>query len=128
MIVAFVRHAATAWNDEGRMQGRRDVPLSERGRAQVRAWRLPERCIVAETAWVASPLTRARETAALLGATRIVSEPALIEMDWGAWEGLRLDELQRVHAEDYWREEARGLDFRPPRGESPRELQRRLAR
>ena len=34
MIVAFLRHGATAWNEQGRMQGRRDIPLSERGRGR----------------------------------------------------------------------------------------------
>jgi len=41
LIVSFIRHASTSWNEEGRMQGRRDVPLSERGRAQVRTWSVP---------------------------------------------------------------------------------------
>ncbi len=53
-------------------------------------------------------------------------EPALSEMDWGAWEGRRLAELRAEGAERMAAEEARGLDFRPPGGESPREVQARL--
>ena len=41
MIVGLLRHGSTAWNDEGRMQGRRDIPLSARGRAEVLTWRAP---------------------------------------------------------------------------------------
>ncbi len=41
MIVSFLRHGSTLWNEQGRMQGRRDVPLSVRGHAQVRAWNIP---------------------------------------------------------------------------------------
>ena len=127
MIVAFLRHAATAWNDEGRMQGRRDVPLSDRGREQARRWRLPPGSTDnGAVRWVTSPLVRARETAALIGAARPACVDALIEMDWGGWEGRRLDEIETLHAAEYARQRARGLDFRPPGGESPREVQRRL--
>ena len=33
-IVYYVRHGETDWNVIGRLQGRRDVPLNARGRAQ----------------------------------------------------------------------------------------------
>ena len=67
MIVAFVRHGRTEWNDAGRMQGRADIGLSEAGRAQVRGWTLPRS--LAGARFVASPLARARETAAIMGKT-----------------------------------------------------------
>ncbi len=47
-------------------------------------------------------------------------------MHWGAWEGRRLDELRAQGGESMAAEEARGLDFRPPDGESPRAVQMRL--
>ncbi len=53
-------------------------------------------------------------------------DSALIEMDWGDWEGLTLDEICARHGEEFARNEARGLDFRPPGGESPREVLERL--
>ena len=92
VIVAFLRHGRTAWNDAGRMQGRADVPLSEAGRTQVRRWRLP--ASLAGAQFVASPLARARETAALLGAQPVAVDDALIEMDWGEWEGETLRSAQ----------------------------------
>jgi len=129
MIVAFLRHGSTAWNEQGRMQGRRDIPLSERGRGEVRAWRLPSAsiaCAPMEAAWVSSPLRRAVETAEILSGTTPQREPALIEMDWGEWEGFDLPELRRRHGEAFTRNEAAGLDFRPPGGESPREVRDRV--
>jgi probable phosphoglycerate mutase len=105
------------------MQGRRDIPLSERGRAQVLSWRLPADLSVA--ARVSSPLRRAVETAELLGGS-VELENALIEMDWGAWEGETLADLREIHASEYERNEALGLDFRPPGGESPRDVRDRV--
>jgi len=125
MIVSLIRHASTRWNEQGRMQGRRDIPLSEHGRAQVRAWRLPVE-VSDPTSRVSSPLRRAVETAELLGGGSPHLESALIEMDWGAWEGLTLDELRSDPRAEFARNEAQGFDFRPPGGESPREVHERV--
>jgi len=126
--VALIRHAPTAWNAEGRIQGRSDIPLSPEGRAMAGAWRLPADIGGPGWSWLSSPLLRARETAALLnpeGEIRI--EEALIEMDWGEWEGSVLADLRARGGEDMRIAEARGLDFQPPGGESPRMVQDRLA-
>lgn len=120
----LIRHGPTAWNAEGRVQGRSDLPLSPEGAAAVRRWRLPPE---AESAsWLTSPLLRARQTAELLGRGDAEIEPRLIEADWGDWEGRRLGELRASLGEEMATNEARGLDFRPPGGESPRDLQERL--
>ena len=126
MIISFIRHGSTTWNEERRMQGRRDVPLSEHGRAQVSAWRLPAQSTGASLSWVSSPLRRAVETAEILCGDAPTLEAALIEMDWGDWEGLRREELRDRHGAEFQRNEARGLDFRPPGGESPRDVLDRL--
>ncbi len=129
----LIRHGATEWNAERRIQGRSDPPLSAAGRRAVQAWRLPEEMRGANGAawtWLTSPLARARQTAALLRPgpepAPVRPVPALIEMHWGAWEGRRLDELRAEGGPAMAEAEARGLDFRPPGGESPREVQRRL--
>lgn len=125
MKLALIRHGPTAWNAEKRIQGRTDVPLSEPGRQVVRGWQLPAE--FASYQVLVSPLRRARETAALLGLSPETLEPALAERSWGAWEGERLPELRERYGCDMKRWEGRGLDFRPPDGESPRDLQQRLA-
>jgi probable phosphoglycerate mutase len=68
---------------------------------------------------------RASETAELLGLLA-VPEPLLAEMDWGEWEGRTLHELRAADPVAMKANEARGLDFRPPGGESPRDVQARL--
>lgn len=125
MTVLFLRHGSTDWNESGRMQGRRDIPLSVRGRAQVLSWRLPT-AGGEPIRWLSSPLARAVETARLLGGAWPDLEPALVEMDWGEWEGLTLAELRTRFGGAFARNEAAGLDFRPPRGESPREVRERV--
>ena len=122
-LLAMLRHGPTEWSAEGRLQGRRDLSLSSEGRRKVAAWRLP--AVLGGSAWRVSPLARASETAALIGISGAVVESALIEMDWGAWEGYRLAEL-RATVPDMAAMEAAGLDFRPPGGESPRDVQARL--
>lgn len=121
--LALIRHGPTAWNEQGYLQGRRDLPLSQAGRATIQEWRLPPD--FEEFAWVSSPLRRCLETAAALGASNPTIEPSLIEIDWGDWEGpdgavLRANTPRRRESE------GGGLDLAPPGGESPRQVQQRL--
>ena len=76
---------------------------------------------------VTSPLKRARETARLLGLRAEWTDPRLMEMNWGEFEGKRLVDLRASLGTDMADLEGRGLDFRPPGGESPREVAGRLA-
>jgi probable phosphoglycerate mutase len=99
--------------------------LSPLGRAT--ATRLRPPTILADADWVASPLTRARETALLMCPGAVTIEPRLTEMDWGRWEGHRLAALRAKLGSEMSDNEARGLDFRPDGGESPRDVQARLA-
>ena len=124
VLLAMLRHGDTAWSAEGRIQGRTDVPLSEAGRVAVQGFRLPKIC--AEMHAVTSPLARCVETAALLGAPRAQREPRLIETSWGAWEGKRLSDLRQELGAAMEENEARGWDFRPEGGESPREVLARV--
>ncbi len=130
--LVLIRHGPTDWTAEGRIQGHSDVPLSAAGRDAVRNWRLPPELADEQGGWdwLSSPLARARETAALLrngnGMAEARLEDALMEMHWGDWEGRRLAELRAEDGTHMAAEEARGLDFRPPGGERPREVQGRL--
>jgi probable phosphoglycerate mutase len=119
-LLALLRHADTAWSVDGRIQGRSDVALSDAGRATLRAFRLPAQCT--EMRIVSSPLARCVETAALIGAPHAEREPRLAEMSWGAWEGRRLADLRAELGRAMAENEARGWDFRPEGGESPREV------
>lgn len=117
---ALIRHMPTLWNKEGRLQGRRDAPLDTEALPR---WRWPAE--FAGFRILSSPLGRARETATRLGLTPQI-DPRLGEMSWGDWEGRTLPELRAVFAGTLDELEARGLDFRAPGGESPRDVQARL--
>ena len=127
MNVAFLRHGPTEWNALGRMQGRFDAPLSVAGRREIAAWTIPA-AVAHGAQWISSPLSRAVETALQLSGTPPALAPALTEMDWGAWEGYTHDELRERCGDEFTRNAARGLDFRPPGGESPRDVVVRVAR
>jgi broad specificity phosphatase PhoE len=122
--LAMIRHGPTEWTKDKRLQGRTDIPLSDAGRELVSQWRIPP--APGQYRWVCSPLSRARETAELLGAKDLEIEPRLIEMNYGKWEGQRLKDLRETLGEEMAENEARGLDFLPEGGESPRNVQKRL--
>jgi len=123
-LLATLRHAETAWSRDKRIQGRTDVPLSSAGRAALQARALPALCDGMRA--VTSPLARCVETATLLGHADAVREPRIAEMHWGAWEGRRIADLRTTLGAAMQANEARGLDFRPEGGESPREVLQRL--
>ncbi|CAO3438613.1 histidine phosphatase family protein [Azospirillum endophyticum] len=123
--LAFLRHGVTAWNREGRIQGRTDIPLDPEGRDRLAGLTLPPDW--RDATLHASPLSRAVETATLLAPGRPVrTDPRLIEMDWGTWEGLRGLDLRADPASGYRDLEHWGWDFRPPGGESPADVRDRL--
>lgn len=119
-----IRHAPTEWNLLRRIQGHADLPLAQEGRAQAAKQAVPADFVGAET--LCSPLLRAVETARLMGLSPRL-EPGLVEMNWGSWEGRTLKSLRSELGQAMASNEARGLDFRPEGGESPREVQLRLA-
>lgn len=123
--VLVLRHGRTAWNENGRIQGRTDTPLSLAGREQVRGWSLP--AWTSGATWYASPLARARDTATLLGHPAPLLDDRLLEMSFGAYEGRRLAELRLELGPAMADNEIRGLDFHPPGGETPRQVAARFA-
>ena len=122
--MVMIRHAPTAWNDAGRIQGQTDVPLGGKGRRALARRRLPER--FGSYRVHSSPLARAVETAALLGLEAPLLDRRLMEMDWGEWEGSSRAAISAADPAGVARNEAKGPDFRPPGGESPREVQARI--
>ena len=87
--ILLARHGRTRWNLENRRLGRRDLPLDDVGRAQA----LAIRDLLANEpidAIYASPLSRARETAAPLSLARglaVQIDDDLTEFDFGEFCG-----------------------------------------
>lgn len=91
MKLFLIRHGETAWNREGKFQGRVDVPLNDAGRELARITRqnMPE---VHYDRVYCSPLCRAVETAQILLEGRfplddIRRDERILEIDFGAYEG-----------------------------------------
>ena len=80
--------------------------------------RLPEG--FEQAALVSSPLSRAVETAWIIGGRTPHIVPELIEMDWGRWEGLHGTDLLADPNSGYRHIEDWGWDFQPPGGETPK--------
>lgn len=92
MRIYFVRHGQTEWNRMKKLQGQADLPLNEQGirDAKRAAGILRE---ISFDAIYCSPLTRAAETARIIGAyqtAKVLVEPQLIEIAYGAYEGYDL--------------------------------------
>ena len=96
----LVRHAQTTWNDENRIQGHADPPLSPLGceQAERLASYFADRSI---GALYTSGLARSLHTAqAIARKTKLTPriEPALAEIHLGIWEGLTPEEVDtRFH-------------------------------
>lgn len=95
--VWLLRHGETEWNREGRLQGRGDSPLTERGLEQAESLaRFAASMGVGRV--ISSPLGRARSTAALIAAACGVAvevADALVEIDFGACSGETMAEGER---------------------------------
>ena len=124
MKIALLRHGRTDWNAAGRLQGRTDIPLSEDERDRLATLALPPAWRDADI--LSSPLSRARETAEILTQAPVPTDPALIELNLGDWEGKRGVDLLADPSSGYRHVEEWGWDGRPPGGETPRELLARI--
>lgn len=94
--IVLVRHGETDWNRDNRFQGHADPPLNDAGREQARALAEDLRFETFAAVYT-SPLRRAAETAAILGAELglpPVEHASLMEVDVGSWSGLTRTEVE----------------------------------
>src|SRR5579862_9764391 len=139
-VLYFIRHGETDFNVAQRLQGRSETKLNARGRAQsreiagvLRDLFERDRHQPPDYAYVSSPLLRARETMELLRSELGLDPRAyaiddrLAEISYGEWEGFTLPEIQARDAGVLLRRDRDKWDFRPPGGESYREVAERVA-
>jgi broad specificity phosphatase PhoE len=110
LAVLLVRHGATEWSVNGRHTGRTDLPLTDDGIDQAEALQpvLAQLIAARSPGGVVDPLVftstlqRARDTAreAMPGA-EMEETHLLLEVDYGQYEGLRIDEIRGHHGEDW---------------------------
>lgn len=119
-MLIVVRHGETEANAAGHLLGRRDVPLTDRGRRQASQIAMALASLDVAIV-VSSPLRRAQETAGALGLPVVLDE-RWIELDYGDYEGRP---VTGVPAEEWarWRAD---LEYAPPGGESLAALGQRV--
>lgn len=122
-LVYFSRHGQTDWNVEGRIQGQMDIDINRHGRDQ--ADRNGD-CLLplVEDAdgfdFVASPLRRTRETMQRirarmhLDADDFRTDPLLMEVNFGDWQGFTLAEIDDRDPGVTRRRAGGKWDFLPP--------------
>jgi broad specificity phosphatase PhoE len=140
-VLYYVRHGETDFNRQGRLQGRRDTVLNAHGRRQAAECGILLRGLFArdhrrpqDFKYIASPLKRTRKTMEILRATLGLQphdyevDARLIEIAYGEWEGLTLQEIETRNASVLGARERDKWDFAPPGGESYRELADRIGK
>ncbi|MEJ7764910.1 MAG: MSMEG_4193 family putative phosphomutase [Acidimicrobiales bacterium] len=126
--IAFVRHGQTPTTGKVLPGRARGLHLAEQGQAQAKAAAERLSAYAKVAAVYASPLERARETAAPIAKAlglRVRSERGLLECEFGSWTGRELKELARLPE---WGQVQRNPSmFRFPEGESFLEMQARAS-
>tara|TARA_Y100001934_G_C12243119_1_gene721325 strand:- start:452 stop:1048 length:597 start_codon:yes stop_codon:yes gene_type:complete len=110
MTLLIARHGQTDWNLAGRWQSSSDIPLNAQGRKQAaRLAALLKEGGFAPGRLISSPLSRAWETAQILGKKMdcaVETESVLTELDLGNFEGQLESELRARDPVGYdaWRD------------------------
>lgn len=131
--VLLIRPGATDFDDQGRIKGSLDMPMSQRGRDQVTSLTEQLAEFDVKTIFVA-PCESAMETAQRLARrrqdefqpVRIKVVDAFRNVDHGLWHGKLIDELRRNHPRLYRQGQASPADICPPNGESIRDAGARV--
>lgn len=106
LLAYFIRHGQTDWNAENRLQGQADTDLNALGRKQASANGHKLAGLLGDPRafdFVASPMKRTRETMERLRAAMGLdphayrTDPRLVEVNFGDWQGFTYAELERQH-------------------------------
>jgi broad specificity phosphatase PhoE len=124
----LVRHGETEWNTGEVFRGRADVNLNEKGIVQAKL--LGEYLKKSRLeAIYSSPLARAVQTAESIATPHSLDiriEPALIDLNYGEWQGMPLGEVKKIYKNLYikWRKTPESITF--PGGESLGDVKNRV--
>lgn len=131
--LVLIRHGVTVDNASGRLMGRNDAPLTPETKREATALgqstELQSILEATPVIW-ASPLPRAFDTAKLIVGNRDITVrkvDALVERDFGVYNGRMLDELWQSGDQD-WRRAEGEHSVRPERGESLADVESRAFR
>jgi broad specificity phosphatase PhoE len=117
--IVLIRPGATVYDEQNRVQGVLDLPLSDRGRAEVAA--LVERLEGVELSAVycgpSESVTRTAEAVARVLGLRPKRVDDLRNLDQGLWQGLQIEEIKRRNGKVFrqWIDDPTTIC--PPQGE-----------
>jgi broad specificity phosphatase PhoE len=123
--IYFIRHGETDWNLEGRLQGQKDIPLNDVGRVQAEEAGRKLKALAPhyeDLAYVASPMTRTRETMEILRGTiglhpeTYKLDERLVELTFGSWEGMTWKEVRKAEPSLAVLREQDKWNYAPPGG------------
>jgi broad specificity phosphatase PhoE len=126
--ILLIRPGCTDFDEQHRIQGNLDLPLSVRGEQQV-AGILQELAKFSIDHIFTSPCEPARSTATALGVARglpVKEVETLHNVNHGLWQGLKVDEIRRKHPKVFkqWQESPEAIC--PPGGETLTEAVERV--
>ncbi len=124
----LIRHGEPTASTRGRCHGKLDVELSETGREQMRH-ALERLSNLRADAIYTSPLRRALDSAAIVNRRlqlQLRVSPQLEEINFGAFEGLRYEEIEELYPNAYksWMKNPSSMTF--PDGESFAQMKKRV--
>ena len=125
MLLYLARHAQTASSAVDSFNGHSEMPLTEHGKEQAR--KLGTRLAAVRFAAVyRSPLGRTAETAALV-APQLPAQalPGLIEINYGGWEGLSVEQARALNPGRFKKWLADPSTTAPPGGETAEQVAER---
>lgn len=119
MKVYLLRHGETEYNEQKRYQGSRDIPLSAKGRGELRRADISPRTVYV------TPLCRTEQTARVLfPEAHLIPVPGLREMDFGVFEGRSYLEMADDPEYRAWVDS--GCEDKIPGGERRKEFCQRV--
>jgi phosphoserine phosphatase len=126
--IVLIRPGATDFDEQGRIQGTLDIPLSPLGNDEV-ARVIGELKNKGLEVLYCSDCEPARETADSLAAGLGIKSKKLDHMenlDHGLWQGMQIEEVKRKHPRVYRQWQEQPTSVRPPEGETLGEVMERI--
>lgn len=124
--IYLLRHGESQWNLSGKIQGQKDIPLTNKGISQAKLAGDKLSSVKIDKVY-SSDLSRAYDTAKIIG-DKIKKEPITVkdfrEISFGTWEGLSNKDIATHKEQIYlWRNEPENLQI--PGGENLGQVQSR---
>ena len=129
--LVLVRHGESEWNAKGIWTGWTDVDLTEKGRKEAKLAAQLIRNMPIALAFT-SDLKRAKETwniiqqALGLENVRATASAALRERDYGNFDGMYKDEVEKEYGQELFQKWHRGWDYPVPHGETLKQVYERV--